>query len=52
MKLTKEEIDILVLLIDDRLDEIYNGPEGIEVYWKPEILQKLLKKLNQIYDYS
>ena len=52
MKLTNEEIDVLILLIDNRLDEIYNGPEGIELYWKPEILKGLLKKLNKIYDYS
>lgn len=50
MKLTKEEVDILILLIDNRLDEIYNGPEGIETYWKPEILKNLLKKLDQAYD--
>ena len=35
------------MLIDHRLDEVYNGPEGIELYWKPEILKKLLKKLEK-----
>jgi hypothetical protein len=48
MKLTNEEIDILILLISDKLDEIYNGPEGIEEYWKPEILKNLSKKLDKM----
>jgi hypothetical protein len=46
--LTKEEIDIIKLLIEDRLEENYNGPEGIELYWKPEILLNLLKKLEKL----
>lgn len=50
MKLTNTELDILILLIDNRLDEIYNGPEGIEIYWKPEILNSLKKKLDKMYD--
>lgn len=49
-KLTNEEIDILFLLIDNRLDEIYNGPEGIEIHWKPEILNNIVKKLEKMYD--
>jgi hypothetical protein len=48
MQLTNEEIDILILLISDKLDEIYNGPEGIEEYWKPEILKNLSKKLDKM----
>ena len=48
MKLTNEEIDILVMLIDHRLDEVYNGPEGIELYWKPEVLQNIKKKLDRM----
>ena len=52
MKLTNEEIDVLILLIDNRLDEIYNGPEGIEIYWKPEILENLKQKLDKTYDYT
>ena len=47
-KLTNEEIDVLILLIDNRLDEIYNGPEGIELYWKPEILKKIKNKLDKM----
>lgn len=49
MKLTNEEIDILILLIDNKLEEVYNGPDGIELYWKPEILNNLLKKLDKMY---
>jgi hypothetical protein len=48
MKLTNEEIDILVMLIDHRLDEVYNGPEGIELYWKPEVLENIKKKLDKM----
>lgn len=49
MKLTNEEIDILILLIDNKLEELYNGPDGIELYWKPEILNNILKKLDMMY---
>ena len=49
MQLTNEEIDILVMLIDNRLEEVYNGPDGIELYWKPEILNNILKKLDMMY---
>ena len=48
MNLSKEEISILQNLIEDRLEENYNGPEGIELYWKPEILLNLLKKLEKL----
>jgi hypothetical protein len=46
MKLTTEEIEIIKLLIEDRLEANFNGPEGIENYWKTEILINLLKKLD------
>lgn len=45
---TKEEITLLKLLVEDRLEENYNGPEGIEIYWKPEILLKIWKKLEKL----
>jgi len=48
MTLTNEEINILLLLIDNRIEEVYNGPEGIELYWKPEVLQNISKKLEKI----
>ena len=47
-KLTNHEIDILQELIRKRLQEIYNGPEGIEVYFKPEVLQKISNKLDKM----
>ena len=47
MKLTNEEIDILILLISDKLDEIYNGPAAFRD-WKPEILKNLSKKLDKM----
>lgn len=48
MKLTNTEIDILQELIQKRLNEIDNGPEGIEVHFKPEILQKIKNKLDKM----
>lgn len=47
-KLTNTDIDILQELIQKRLNEIYNGPEGIEFYFKPEILQKIKNKLDKM----
>jgi len=49
MKLTNAEIDTLQKLIEIKLKEIYNGPEGIEIHFKPEILQKISKKLDALY---
>lgn len=48
-KLTNADIDILVMLVEDKLKDIYNGPEGVEVYSKPEIFRKLLSKLETMY---
>ena len=48
MKLTNTEIDILQELISKRLNEINNGPEGVEVHFKPEILQKIKNKLDKM----
>ena len=47
-KLTNTEIDILQTLIQKRLNEIDQGPEGIEVHFKPEILQKIKNKLDKM----
>lgn len=47
-KLTNAEIDILQELIQKRLNKISNGPEGIEVHCKPEILQKIKNKLDKM----
>ena len=48
MQLTNEEIDILVMLIDHRLDEVYSEPEDIKLYWKPEVLENIKKKLDKM----
>lgn len=47
-KLTNSEIDILQELIQKRINEIDNGPEGIEVHFKPEVLQKIKNKLDKM----
>lgn len=48
MTLTKQEIDLLKLLIEDKFDEIYSGPEALIQYWKPEVLHTILTKLNNL----
>ena len=48
-KLTNNDLDILVILVEDKLKEIYNGPEGTEIYSKPEIFRQLLSKLDKMY---
>ena len=40
--------EVAKTVIEDRLEENYNGPEGIELFWKPEILLNLLKKLEKL----
>jgi hypothetical protein len=47
VKLSDEEIFIIQLLIQDKLEEVYNGPEGIEIYWKTDVMEKLLRKLDK-----
>jgi len=49
MKLTNQDLDILVELLEDKLKDIDNGPEGIEVYDRPEIYINLIKKLQYMY---
>lgn len=48
-KLSNTEIDILQALIQKKLNEMDNGPEGVEVHFKPEILQKIKNKLDKMY---
>ena len=50
MKLTAEEIELIQLLVEDKLEDIYNGPEGLEIYWNTEMMKKLLKKIDKYYD--
>lgn len=49
MKLTNQDIDILQDLLEDKLKEIDSGPEGIEVYDKPEVYINIIKKLDTMY---
>jgi len=46
MKLTTEEIELIQLLIEDKLEDIYNGPDGWEIYWNTDMMKKLINKLN------
>jgi hypothetical protein len=48
MKLTNQDLDILRELLEDKLKEIDYGPEGIEIHFKPEILQKIKNKLDKM----
>lgn len=49
MKLTNTDIDILKIIIQEKLEEIDRGPEGVEVYCRPEILMNIDKKLDSMY---
>lgn len=49
MKLTNKDIEILQDLLEDKLKEIDHGPDGIEVYDKPEVYINLIKKLDSMY---
>lgn len=49
MKLTNKELEILQDLLQDKLNEIDRGPEGMEVYDKPEVYINIIKKLDTLY---
>lgn len=49
MQLTNEEIDLIKLLIEDKLEEIYNKTEGLEIYWNTEMMKNLLYRLYQLH---
>lgn len=49
MKLTNQDIEILQDLLEEKLKEIDYGPEGVEVYDRPEIYINIIKKLNYLY---
>jgi hypothetical protein len=49
MKLTNQDLDILRELVEDKLKKINNGPEGIEVYEKPEVYINIIKKIDSLY---
>lgn len=52
MQLTSQEIDLIQLLIEDKLEEIHNGPEGLQTYWNTEIMKNLVHKLYKAHDHS
>ena len=49
MKLTNQDLDILVELLEDKLKEIDNGPEGVDTYDRPEVYINILKKIDSMY---
>jgi hypothetical protein len=49
MKLTNQDIEILQDLLEEKLKEIDCGPEGVEVYEKPEVYRNIIKKLDRMY---
>jgi hypothetical protein len=49
MKLTDKDIDILQELLEDKLQDIANGPEGLERFIKPEVYINIMKKLDEMY---
>jgi len=49
MKLTNQDIEILQDLLEDKLKEIDNGPEGVEIYDRPEVYINIIKKLDSMY---
>lgn len=49
MKLTNKDLDIVRELLEKKLDDIDQGPEGIEVYERPEIYINIIKKLDTMY---
>ena len=48
MKLTNQDLDILIELLEDKLKEIDNGPDN-EVDKQMSIYLNLLKKLDTMY---
>lgn len=49
MKLTNQDLDILRELLEEKLNDIDQGPEGIEIYERPEVYINLIKKLDTMY---
>lgn len=50
LDLTDAEIDVILWLIEDSFDDIYNGPEGLSECMKIEIetMNNLKKKLEKL----
>jgi len=49
MKLTNQDLDIIIELLVQKLREISDAPEGVEFHDKPEVYNKLIKKLDTMY---
>lgn len=50
LSLTEAEIDVILWLIEESFDNIYNGPEGVSECMKTEIetMNNLKKKLEKL----
>lgn len=50
LNLTEAEIDVILWLIEESFDDIYNGPEGLSECMKTEIetMNNLKKKLEKL----
>jgi hypothetical protein len=49
VKLTNKELEILQNLVQDKLNELDYGPDGIEIHQKPEVYINIMKKLDEMY---
>jgi hypothetical protein len=49
MKLTNQDLDILVELLMEKLKEIELGSESTEIYHRSEVYINVIKKLESIY---
>jgi len=49
MKLTNKDLDILYDLLQDKIKEIDNGPEGIETQYNVQVYINIMHKLNSMY---
>lgn len=49
MKLTNKDLDILYDLLQDKLKEIDNGPEGVETHFNSQVYINIMKKLSEMY---
>lgn len=49
MKLTNQDLEILQNLLEEKLKKIELGPEGVEIYDRPEVYINIIKKLDTLY---
>jgi hypothetical protein len=50
MTFSNQELKIIQSVVEFRLETLYEEPEGVELYWKPEILHNILKKIDKILE--